>query len=315
MQHVEPAAGLADVLDDEVRRVVGVEPFLVLERVVDLAVGHGAGVEPDVQDVLDAAHHGLALLRGAGVVRVRAGQLVDERPVQVHLAGLVQRQAAEVGLDLGERAVDVGARVVRVAGLPHRDGAAPVAVAADGPVAGVGEPLAELAVLDVARDPVDLLVELGHAVLELGDLDVPGGHGAVDQRVAAAPAVRVAVLVAGLADQAALGAEHLGDGLVGLEDLQAGDLGEVAVAEQRQELGALVHGEDHGDAGLFTDLLVVFTVGGRLVDDAGAVGGGDVVGHEEAPGVLGAVLLGVGEVVPERLVAQAVELGAGVAWR
>ena len=114
VQHVEPAAGLADVLDDEVRRVVRVEPFLVLERVVHLAVGHGAGVEPDVQDVLDAAHHGLALFRGARVIRVRAGELVDERPVQVHLAGLVQRQAAEVGLDLGQGAVDVGARVVRV---------------------------------------------------------------------------------------------------------------------------------------------------------------------------------------------------------
>ena len=86
----------------------------------------------------------------------------------------------------------------------------------------------------------------------------------------------------------------------------------VAVAEQRQELGALVDGEDHGDAGLFTDLLVVLAVGGGLVDDAGAVGGGDVVGHEEAPGVLGAVLLGVGEVVPERLVRQAFKLGAGV---
>ncbi len=121
------------------------------------------------------------------------------------------------------------------------------------------------------------------------------------------------MLVAGLADQAALGAEHLGDGLVGLEHLQAGDFGEVAVAEERQELCAFVDREDHGDAGLFADLLVVFAVGGGLVDDAGAVGGGDVVGHEEAPGVLGAVLFGVVEVVPERLVAQAVELGAGVA--
>ena len=89
----------------------------------------------------------------------------------------------------------------------------------------------------------------------------------------------------------------------------------VAVAEQRQELGAFVDGEDHRDAGLFTDLLVVLTVGGSLVDDAGAVGGGDVVGHEEAPGVLGAVLFGVGEVVPERLVLQPLEFGPGVAWR
>ena len=85
------------------------------------------------------------------------------------------------------------------------------------------------------------------------------------------------------------------------------------MAEERQELCALVDREDHGDAGLFADLLVVFTVGGRLVDDSGAVRGGDVVGHEEAPGVLGAELFGVVEVVPERLVRQSFELGAGVA--
>ena len=85
------------------------------------------------------------------------------------------------------------------------------------------------------------------------------------------------------------------------------------MAEEWQELRALVDRQNYGDAGLFTDLLVVLTVGGGLVDDAGAVGGGDVVGHEEAPGVLRAVLLGVVEVVPERLVAEGLELGAGVA--
>ena len=84
------------------------------------------------------------------------------------------------------------------------------------------------------------------------------------------------------------------------------------MAEEGQELRALVDGEDHGDAGLFTDLLVVFTVGRGLVDDAGAVGGGDIVGHEETPAVLGAVLLGVGEVIPERLVRQALEFRAEV---
>ena len=77
VQHVEPAAGLADVLDDEVRRVVILEPFLVLEGVVHLCVGHGAGVEPDVEHVFHAAHGGLA----GRVVRVRTGQLIDVRAV------------------------------------------------------------------------------------------------------------------------------------------------------------------------------------------------------------------------------------------
>ena len=169
VQHVEPAAGLADVLDDEVCRVVVLEPFLVLEGVVHLCVGHGAGVEPDVEHVFHAAHGGLA----GRVVRVRAGQLVDVRAVQVGLAVLVQGQAAEVCLELFEGAVHVDARVVRVVRNPHGNRGAPEAVTGDGPVACVLNPLTELAVLHVFRDPVDLLVQLVHAVLEVGDLHVP----------------------------------------------------------------------------------------------------------------------------------------------
>ena len=247
-----------------------------------------------------------------GVVRVGPRQLVDERAVQVHLSLVVDGQAAEVGLHLGQRTVDVRARVLGIVRLPHRDGRTPVTVTADGPVAGVVQPLAELAVLDVARDPVDLLVQLGHAVLELGDLHVPGRYRAVDQRVPAAPAVRVAVLVAGLADQAAIGAEHLGDGLVGVEDLQAHDRRQFTVCKQGQELGALIHGEDHGDAGVFTDLLVILTVGRSLVNDAGTVSGGDVIGHQESPGVFRAVLLGIGKVIPQRFVLEARQLGTRV---
>jgi hypothetical protein len=82
---------------------------------------------------------------------------------------------AEVALELVERAVDVDPRVRRVVAHPHRDRRAPEAVAADRPVAGALEPLAELAVADVLGHPVDLLVELDHAVAEGGDLHVPGG--------------------------------------------------------------------------------------------------------------------------------------------
>ena len=72
-------------------------------------------------------------------------------------------------------------------------------------------------------------------------------------------------------------------------------------------------GEDHGDSVAFTDLLVVFTVGGCLVDDTGTVGGGDVVCDQNLPGGFGAPLFSVREVVPERGVAHVLELGAGVA--
>ena len=191
VHQVEPAAGLPDVLDDEVARVVVLEPVAVLERVVHLGVRHRAGVEPDVEDVGDPAHG-----RAAGrVVRVRPSQLVDVRPVQV---GDLH---PEVRLQLGDRAVDVGPRVGRVVGLPDRDRAAQVAVPADRPVPRVRQPLAELAVLDVLGHPGDLLVQLDHPVPERGHLDEPAGHRLVDQRIPAAPAVRVGVLVRLLPEQ------------------------------------------------------------------------------------------------------------------
>ena len=111
---------------------------------------------------------------------------------------------AEVGLELVEAAVDVDARVGRVVALPHRDRRAPEPVAADRPVAGALEPLAEAAVADVLGHPVDLLVELEHAVLDGGDLHEPARHGAVDERRVGAPAVRVGVVVGLVADDDAL---------------------------------------------------------------------------------------------------------------
>lgn len=191
VQRVEPAAGLADVLDDEVARVVRVEPVGVLERVVHLGIGHRPGVEPHVEHVRDAPHR-----RTPGrVVGIGPGQLVDEGTVQVG------RPHPEIALQLVEAAVHVDARVVRIVGLPHRNRGAPVAVSRDRPIAGPLQPLAELAVLDVFGVPGDLLVEFHHAVPEFGDRDEPRRDRPVDQRIAAPPAVRVGVLVGFVAHQ------------------------------------------------------------------------------------------------------------------
>ena len=151
------------------------------------------------------------------VVGVRPGQLVDVRAVQIDVASRVPRQSAEVALELVERAVDVDARVLGVVALPDRDRRAPVAVAADRPVARALEPLAELAVFDVLGHPGDLLVAREHAVAEVGDAHEPARHGLVDQRVAAAPAVRVGVLVARQAEQAAVLAQQADERLVRVE--------------------------------------------------------------------------------------------------
>ena len=119
-------------------------------------------------------------------------------------------------------AVDVDARVRGVVALPHRDRRAPEPVAADGPVAGVRQPLAEAAVLDVLGHPGDLLVQLDHAVAERGDLHEPRADRAVDERLGAPPAVRVRVLVGVVAHDEAARLEVLDDLGVGVEHVHAG---------------------------------------------------------------------------------------------
>ena len=121
VQRVEPSARLADVLDDEVARVVVLEPLLVFEGVVHLREGHRAGLEPTVENVGDAAHRRLT----RRVVRVRACQGVDEGTVEVG------DRHAEVRLQLRDGAVDVGARVCGVVRDPHGDRRAPEAVTRD----------------------------------------------------------------------------------------------------------------------------------------------------------------------------------------
>ena len=188
----------------------GVEPVDVLERVVHLGVRHRPGVEPDVEDILDPPHGRLP----GRVVGIGPGEFVDVGPVQV------VRAHPEVALEFVEAAVDVDARVRRVVGLPHRNRAAPVAVPRDRPVPGALQPLAELTVLDVLGVPGDLLVEFHHPVPELGDLDEPRRHRPVDQRITAAPAVRVGVLVGLVAQQhRAVGLRRTGAVLQVADDL------------------------------------------------------------------------------------------------
>ena len=301
MHRVEPAARLTDVLDDEIAGVVALKPLPVLKGVVHLREGHRARVEPHVKNVFDAAHRRAA----RRVVRVRASQLVDERAVQVDLALGIARHPAEISLKLGERAVDVDARVVGVIAFPHRDRAAPIAIAADRPVARALEPLTELPVLDVPGHPRDLLVQLKHAIAQRRDRHKPARHGLVDERVAATPTVRITVLVAAQLKEPPPLAQQAHEGLVGVEHLDSGDLGHLL-----KKPPTVVDRDDDWDARRGTNHLVVFAVRGRLMHDARALPRGDVVGNKNLPGVLHAPGLDIGVVIPDAVVLHAAELGA-----
>ena len=54
MQRIEPAARLVDCLTDEVRREAALEDVTILERIVPLRIRHRAGIEPAIDDFLDA---------------------------------------------------------------------------------------------------------------------------------------------------------------------------------------------------------------------------------------------------------------------
>ena len=317
VQQVEPAAGLADVFHDVVGREVLLELLLVLERVVELRERHGTGLEPAVEHIGNTVHVRLA----GRVVRVDADQVVNPRTVHVDVAVLVARVVTEVGLELFERTVNVHTRVLRIVTHPHRNRGTPEAVAGDGPVARVGEPLAELAVLDVARDPVDLLVQFQQTRLDLGHGHEPGGDRLVDQRGGATPAVRVGVHVALLLeeDRAAL-FRNLGERAVAgaqvAQDRQVGVEHEIAlvVGALRGEAAAIVEHVGALDALGVQRVHIVFTVGG-LVNQTGTFDGVDVVGGEDRVAVrAGHMAFGFGlvarEVREDRVVAAAFQLGA-----
>ena len=148
MQGVEPATSLADVLHNEVTRVVVFEPLTVFKGVVHLGERHRARLKPAVKHVRNTTHSGFA----GGVVRVGAGELIDEGTVEVSYLH------PKVSLQLSLGAVHIHTRVFRVVANPHRDGGTPEAVTGNRPVAGASQPLAENTVLDVLRHPGDLLV-------------------------------------------------------------------------------------------------------------------------------------------------------------
>ena len=158
----------------------------VLERRVPLGERHRARVEPDVDHLGHAAQR-LAAGRRAGsrrrrrrggagrrAARRRARSSSSNEPMQIVSPGLV---------------------------APDRQRRAPVALARERPVDVVLQPVAEAPVLDVLGVPVDGLVGGQQPVAQRGRADVPGRLGVVEQRRAAAPAVRVGV-------QQALGAQQ-----------------------------------------------------------------------------------------------------------
>ena len=258
-QRVEPAARLVDRLADVVRGVALLEQVLVLERRVVLGERHAARVEPDVDHLGHAAH------------RLAAVPARPRRRVDVGAVRVLERLARALG-QLGERA---HALRVAVLAAPDRQRRAPVALARDRPVDVVLQPAPEAPVLDVLRVPVDGLVGGQQAVAQLRGADVPGRLGVVEERRAAAPAVRVGVQVGLRAQQPPALAQVLDDVGVGLLDPAAG------VRAHALLVGAVEPDRvDDRDPLLLAEPVVVLAERDRRVHEAGAVVGADEVAGE-----------------------------------
>ena len=284
-ERIEPAARLVQALGDEVGREVVLE--VALAHVVLLRVRHRAGLEPAVEDL------GRAMIRLAVLLD---DDLVDE--VLVEIRHLLARKLLEL-LDRAD--ADHVGRIVVVD--PHRDAAAPEAVAGDVPVARLLEPVAEALLADVFGRPVHLRVVLRETLVEILDADVPGVDRAVDEGRVGAVAERIRVGDRRLVDELALGLEALDDVLVAVlaeAPLVLGDLG-------RERAARVQRIDDRLHPGLLADAEVVLAVRRRDVDDADAVVGGDVVVVEDLERALGLL---VREVREDRLVARALELRA-----
>ncbi len=177
-----------------------------LVRIAPLGEGHGAGVEPAVDHFADAAH---ALAGGLGRV---VGDGVDVGLVDlevlgefgVGLLGAFSQTSVPCDAGLGEQFV-VAADGLRVAGLladPDRQRRAPVALAREGPVDVGLEEVAEAAVADVLRQPVDLRGCWPASSLETRGADEPALARILDERVfVGSPAEGIIVEVLLLVEQ------------------------------------------------------------------------------------------------------------------
>ena len=115
MQSVEPTAGLTNILNYEIRRIMVLEPVLILEGIVNLRIRHRSGVKPYVQHVFDTTHRRLT----RWIIRVWTRQLINIGTVQIWLPLLVQRQATEVSLEFFERSVNINTGIIWIVRNPN----------------------------------------------------------------------------------------------------------------------------------------------------------------------------------------------------
>ena len=202
VQRVEPAAGLVHALGDKVCGLA--EGPLAQPCEAFLGIRHGAGIEPDVDQVA-LAHHLPAIVRDEE-------EVVHIGTVEIHLVIVLLGEVARNEAGLPERVLrhDAGGHgtvefgeeffertdaffLLAVFRAPDRERRAPVAAAGKVPVLDILEPLAETARSGGFGFPVDGFVQIHHPLLDSRRADEPGIERIVEHRFVGTPAVRIVV--------------------------------------------------------------------------------------------------------------------------
>ena len=179
-QRVKPATRLIDSFCDVIGGEMSLEHIGILKRIVPLRKRHAAGIEPGIDHFRHASHR-------AGAAGGRPGVVVDKRLVWIKIVG---QRPANACRELRKPPDHFDLGRVRVVD-PHRQRRAPVSIARNRPVDIVLEPLSKTTGANLRRLPLNLRIPCDHVVLDRRRLHEPRSARVVEERRAAAPAMRI----------------------------------------------------------------------------------------------------------------------------
>ena len=235
---VEPRPHLADVLNDEVRRIILLKLGLVFKRIMQLGERHATALEPAVEHLIDAGKR-FAVNFKSNVIHPRAVVII-----QLHAAELLQLRIRANHFD---RAAVT---------LPHRHGCRPKAIAAQVPVGRLLNIFGKTTMFQMSREPINMLVLLQHQRLLPLDIKEPRRNRPVHDALFATRVERVFVTNVLNFPHRTLFFQVFGDELVIVPYLQAFVIGIGVVA-------IVVNYMERRDAIGFTKFKVILTIGRR----------------------------------------------------
>ena len=239
------------------------EQFLIFKRIMMLRKRHGTGVKPAVNHLRHAFHR-------LAADRAGEGDLIDIRPVQLHLCRL------RIAAALRQLCPAADTFLTSALAFPYRKRSPPVTIAGNSPILDIFQPVPETSLSDRLRNPVNGIVVADQILLDRRHLDKPGLSRIVNERRIAAPAMRIVMLKFRRVKQLSLRIEIPDDLRVCLLYKQSG------VGSLLRHFALSVHKLDKRKIVVSSDPCIVLTKGRRDMHDTGTVRHSDIgiAGHK-----------------------------------